>query len=63
MKMKMKMIKGLHKKHINRPRRRHIHNGSRTIAPEENCPFTIKFPPEIIAPTQTKSPQRVVRVN
>ena len=29
---------------------------SRIIAPEENCPLTIKFPLQIIAPTQTHSP-------
>ena len=26
-----------------------------TIAPEENCPIAIKFPPKIIAPTQAIS--------
>ena len=29
---------------------RHKIKGSRTIAPEENCPLAIKFPPKIIAP-------------
>ena len=42
--------------------------GPQTIAPEDNCPpdncpFTTKFPPLIIAPTETNSPQRLLRVN
>ena len=31
--------------------------------PPENCPLTVKFPPKIIAPAQTNSPQKVLRVN
>ena len=32
---------------------------SRTIASEENCPLTIKFPLKIIAPTQANSPKKI----
>ena len=42
--------------------------GFQTIAlednfPPDNCPLTTKFPPLIITPTQTNSPQRLLRVN
>ena len=30
------------------------------IAPQENCPLTIKFSSKIVAPTQATSPQRVL---